>query len=74
MDFGWVRFPVLRVQVPNRVLARFQSNHVGSSPKMGFGWVQVTAHGFKSQSKVNGFKNSPKGLHLNTVNYTSALA
>ena len=28
---------------------------MGSSPKLGFGWVRVPAHGFKSQSGVNSF-------------------
>ena len=31
------------------------SSHVGSNPKLGFGWLQVPGHGFKSQSVVNGF-------------------
>ena len=26
------------------------------SPKLGFGWVQVPAHGFESQSVVNGVR------------------
>ena len=30
-------------------------SHVGSSPKQGFDWGRVPAHGFKSQSEVNGF-------------------
>ena len=30
-------------------------NHMGLSPKLGFGCVRVPAHGFKSQSEVNGF-------------------
>ena len=30
-------------------------SHVGSSPKLGFGWVWGPAHEFKSQSEVNGF-------------------
>ena len=33
-------------------------NHKGSSPKLGFSQVQVWAHGFKSQSEVNGFSNN----------------
>ena len=31
-------------------------SHVGSSRKLGFGWVRVPAHGFKSHSVVNGFR------------------
>ena len=29
---------------------------MGSNPNQGFGWVQVPAHVFKSQSEVHGFK------------------
>ena len=35
-------------------------SHVGLSPKLGFGWVSVPAHGFKSQSAVNGFSWHPR--------------
>ena len=33
---------------------------MGLSPKLGFGWVQVPPHGFKSQSVVNGFSWRPQ--------------
>ena len=76
---GWV--PGQWVQVPNRVLAGFESHlwgfksqagfwlgsspdHVVSSPKLGFGWAWVPAHGFKSQSEVNSFKGSYGWSHL----------
>ena len=29
---------------------------MGSGFKLGFGWVRVSAHGFKPQSEVNDFK------------------
>ena len=29
---------------------------MGLSPKLGSGWVQVLAHGLKSQTEVNGFR------------------
>ena len=29
--------------------------HTASSLKLGFGWIQVLAHGFKPQSEVNSF-------------------
>ena len=45
----------LWVQVPSRVLAGFASHPCGFGPKLGFGWVQVPASEFKSQSEVNGF-------------------
>ena len=35
-------------------------SQMGSSPKLGFAWVQVPAHGFKSQSVVNGFSEWTK--------------
>ena len=95
---GWVSDQW--VQVPNRVLAGFESQHMGSShkatsrilarseshlwrfksqagfclgsspghagsnPKLGFGWVWVPVHGFKSQSEVNSFKGSYGWSHL----------
>ena len=31
------------------------SSHMGSSPKMGFGWFESQPWGFSSQSEVNGF-------------------
>ena len=31
------------------VLAGFESQHVGSSPNVALGWVQVLRRGFKSQ-------------------------
>ena len=31
---------------------------MGSNPNQGFGWVQVRARAFKSQSEVHGFKGT----------------
>ena len=42
---------------------------MGSSPKQGFGWVRVPAHGFKSQSEVNGFTFKIFSLSLFSLDY-----
>ena len=42
---------------------------MGLSPKLGFGWVRVPAHGFKSQSEVNGFIFSTLFLTLFSLDY-----
>ena len=44
--------------------------HIGSSPKQSFGWVQVPANGFKSQSEVYGFSLR---LESQFPNFTSFL-
>lgn len=42
---------------------------MGSSPSVGFGWIRVLAHGFKSQSEAHSFTfivnelRMDKGLH-----------
>ena len=35
-------------------------SHVGSSPKLGIGWIQVPVQGFESQSVFNGFSWWPR--------------
>ena len=44
-------------------------SHMGLSPKLGFGWVWVPAHGFKSQSEVNGFTFKMFSLSLFSLDY-----
>ena len=34
------------------------AKRLGSSPSLGFGWVQALAHGFKSQSELHSFTKS----------------
>ena len=35
-------------------------SHMGSSPKLGIGWVQAPVHGLESQSVLNGFSWRPR--------------